>query len=415
MEIRLFESFAGVGSQHTAFSNLQKDYEFNLEVSGISEWNIYSIIGYMLINDIQMPKGRTGFSKQELIEYLSMFNYSIDGKDVAGGLSSLSFENLELIFYAQHLLNNTPDINNLKGQTLIDKKTNVFTYSFPCQDLSLAGKRKGMTKGEGTRSSLLWEVERVLDEIVEIDREKLPKFLLMENVPQIISEQNVDDYQLWKDYLNSLGYTTFDGLVNPVNFKFPQSRSRFFALSVLDYEGNADPIIPIFEHITRFKNEDYGKASTLAKCLKTDYNDVKHIEYLLEALEATPNHTESRLKMFENERALTDENGVPKNNRSKFQYCSTITTKQDRWHNAGVINFDKKMFDDGTRSTHRLITPRESFLLMGYKNKQFARLKASGIASAELYKMAGNSIAVPVLELIFETFILSNYLGIEND
>lgn len=412
MEIKLFESFAGVGSQHTAFNNLAKEYEFDFEVSGISEWNIYSIIGYMLINNIQMPKNKTGFSKQELIHYLSMFNYSIDGKDVAEGLSSLSFESLELIFYAQHILNNTPDINNLKGQTLIDKETNVFTYSFPCQDLSLAGKRRGMSKGDGTRSSLLWEIERVLDEIVDIDQSKLPKYLLMENVPQIISEQNIDDYRLWKQYLTDIGYTTFDGLVNPVDFKFPQSRNRFFALSVLDYEGDIDSKLPIFEHIKKFKNEDYGKASNLSKCLKTDYNDIKHIEYLLEALEATPNHTESRIKMFENERPLTDENGVPKRNtKNKFHYCSTITTKQDRWHNAGVVNFNRKMFEDGTRSTHRLITPRESFLLMGYKNKQFERLNSSNIANAELYKMAGNSIVVPVLELIFETFILSDYLG----
>ncbi|MFV0499325.1 MAG: DNA cytosine methyltransferase, partial [Bacilli bacterium] len=219
-------------------------------------------------------------------------------------------------------------------------------------------------------------------------------------------------YNVWKEYLASLGYTTFDGLINPSNIKFPQSRSRFFALSVLNYEGTKSNNVSIFEHIKEYRKNEFPKYPSLAKCLKTNYEGVKNIKYLLEALESTPNHTESRLKMFENERALTNGKGNPlRDSKNKFNYCSTITTKQDRWHNAGVVNFTRKMFEDGSNSTHRLITPRESFLLMGYKEKQFNRLEANNIPSAELYKMAGNSIIVPVLELIFETFILSDYLG----
>lgn len=416
MEIRLFEAFAGVGSQHTAFNNLQRKYKFDFKVCGISEWNIYSLVGYMKINNISLPKEKTGFSKKDFENYLSMFNYSIDGKEVITDYSNISYEMLEQVFYAQHVLNNTPDINNLTGQTLIDKNINVFTYSFPCQDLSLAGKRRGMTKGKGTRSGLLWQVERALDEIVKIDRNKLPKYLLMENVAQIVSELHIDDYNLWKEYLSSIGYTTFDGIINPKEFKFPQTRNRFFALSVLDYDGEIDENIPIFEHIKEFKNNEFGKQPTLAQSLKTTYDGVENIEYLIEALEATPNHTESRLRMFENERRLTNKNGAGlRNTKKDFHYCSTITTKQDRWHNAGVVNFDRKTFEDGTKSTHRLITPRESFLLMGYKEKQFDRVKKAGLSSTDLYKMAGNSIVVPVLELIFETFILSDYLGVDND
>lgn len=63
------------------------------------------------------------------------------------------------------------------GITDLDKYCYVMTYSFPCQDLSLAGKMKGMKKGTGTRSGLLWEVKRLLDECQE-----LPQLLLMENV-----------------------------------------------------------------------------------------------------------------------------------------------------------------------------------------------------------------------------------------
>lgn len=420
MEIKLFEAFAGVGSQHTAFNNLSKKYNFDFEVSGISEWNIASIIGYMKINNIKLDNPKTGFSKDDLINYLSMFNYSIDSKELIKDYSSLSYETLDLVFAAQHILNNTPDINNLKGKSLVEEGVNVFTYSFPCQDLSIAGKRKGMSKGNGTRSGLLWQVERILDEALdETLKEKkyeLPKYLLMENVPQIVSDKHIEDYKLWKEYLRSIGYTTFDGIVNPKEFRFPQSRSRFFALSVRDYNGDIDPDIPIFDHIKTFKYNEFDKQPTMASCLRTKYDGVENIEYLIEALESTPNHTQSRLDMFANERPLTDEYGIGlKNTKKDFYHCSTITTKQDRWHNAGVINFDRKTFEDGTKSTHRLITPRESFLLMGYTEKQFNRLKQANLTNADLYQLAGNSIIPPVLELIFETFILSNYLGINND
>lgn len=416
MEIRLFEAFAGVGSQHTAFNNLQNKYDFDFTVSGISEWNIFSLVGYMRINNILLPNERTGFSKTDFENYLKLFNYSLDGKEPITDYSSISYEMLEQVYYAQHVLNNTPDINNLTGKALMDKDVNVFTYSFPCQDLSKAGKQKGMTKGENTRSGLLWQVERVLKEIVEKDRTKLPKYLLMENVAQIVSELHINDYNLWKEYLTSIGYTTFDGIINPKDFRFPQTRNRFFALSVLDYEGDVDENTPIFEHIKTYKQNEFGKQPTLAKSLRTSYDGAQNIDYLIEALESTPNHTESRLRMFENERALTNNEGVGKRNTKKeFHYCSTITTKQDRWHNAGVVNFDKKTFADGTVSTHRLITPRESFLLMGYKEKQFDRVKKAGLSNSDLYMMAGNSIVVPVLELIFETFILSNYLGERNE
>lgn len=95
------------------------------------------------------------------------------------------------------------DFNDNKNETII------LTYSFPCQDLSLAGSRKGMSisqaEGElGTRSGLLWEVERIL---VERQRESLPlpNILLMENVPQVISKQNVDDFNKWQLRLEKLG------------------------------------------------------------------------------------------------------------------------------------------------------------------------------------------------------------------
>ena len=103
------------------------------------------------------------------------------------------------------------------------------TYSFPCQDLSLAGKQKGMSKGNNTRSGLLWEVERILDEC----KGNLPQILLMENVPQVIGSKNIKDFDLWRKKLESLGYSNYAQLLNAKNYGIPQNRNRCFMISIL--------------------------------------------------------------------------------------------------------------------------------------------------------------------------------------
>jgi DNA (cytosine-5)-methyltransferase 1 len=88
-----------------------------------------------------------------------------------------------------------------------------------------------MAKGSGTRSGLLWEVERILDESTE-----LPQVLLMENVPQVIGKKNIKDFQKWRSKLESLGYSNYVQLLNAKDYGIPQNRNRCFMVSILgDY------------------------------------------------------------------------------------------------------------------------------------------------------------------------------------
>ena len=109
-----------------------------------------------------------------------------------------------------------------------DKYCYIMTYSFPCTDLSVAGKMKGMKKGSGTRSGLLWEVERLLKEMNE-----LPQILFMENVTQVHNQQNIEDFKSWLNFLESLGYSNYWKDLNAKDFGVPQNRERCFMISLL--------------------------------------------------------------------------------------------------------------------------------------------------------------------------------------
>ena len=109
-----------------------------------------------------------------------------------------------------------------------DKYCYIMTYSFPCTDLSVAGKMKGMKKGSGTRSGLLWEVERLLKEMDE-----KPQVLLMENVTQVHGKANIEDFKMWISFLESIGYQNYWQDLNAKDFGVPQNRERCFMVSLL--------------------------------------------------------------------------------------------------------------------------------------------------------------------------------------
>jgi DNA (cytosine-5)-methyltransferase 1 len=124
------------------------------------------------------------------------------------------------------------------GIKMRDKFTYLLTYSFPCTDLSVAGRMQGMSKsdwenGNSTRSGLLWEVERILKELKD---DELPQVLLMENVPQVHAESNRADFESWLAFLRSRGYQNFWQDLNAKNYGIPQNRDRCFCVSFLSEE-----------------------------------------------------------------------------------------------------------------------------------------------------------------------------------
>ena len=162
------------------------------------------------------------------------------------------------------------DIRKLTGKDLgiaeTDKYTYIMTYSFPCVDLSRAGKGLGMQKGSGTRSGLLWEVERLLKECTD-----LPQILLMENVPQVHSEKNRADFEMWLDFLKGLGYSNFWKDLNAKEYGMAQNRNRCYVVSILgDYTYTFPDKVPLEKDAYAYLEDDvdekyYLKSETAQK------------------------------------------------------------------------------------------------------------------------------------------------------
>lgn len=174
--IRLIELFAGYGSQAMALKRLGLPFEHHF----VCEFDKFAIASYNAVHG-------TSFSITDI-------------RDVHA--ADLKIEDR-------------------------DKYNYLLTYSFPCTDLSVAGSMRGMSKGSGTRSGLLWEVERLLTECGD----NLPQFLFMENVPQVHGQNNVKDFNLWIEFLDSLGYKSKWQDLNAKDFGVAQNRDRCFMVS----------------------------------------------------------------------------------------------------------------------------------------------------------------------------------------
>lgn len=167
--LRVFEAFAGYGSQSMALRNIGIEHE----VVGISEIDKYAIMAYNATHEPTMNYGD-----------ISKINW--------GGVPNFDF----------------------------------FTYSFPCTDISNAGAQAGFEEGSGTRSSLLWECRKAIIE-------KHPKYLMMENVKAITSKKFLPGLHRWQEFLSEQGYTNFVKVLNAKDYGVPQNRERCFIVSIL--------------------------------------------------------------------------------------------------------------------------------------------------------------------------------------
>lgn len=217
--IRLFEGFSGYGSQKLAFNRL----DISVESVGISEIDPDAIIAYAALHCDESEYIDEGLNIETKRQILMDCNVGYDFKEGKSKIPRMEKVKLEQLFKAHILSKNKGDISLLQIDDLPDM--NFFTYSFPCTDISVAGKQEGLEKGSGTRSSLLWECEKVITG-------KRPEYLMMENVKNLVGKNHKEDFDIWLGILDGLGYNNYWKVINAKDCGVPQNRERVFCVSI---------------------------------------------------------------------------------------------------------------------------------------------------------------------------------------
>lgn len=416
----IVELFSGIGSQAKALKNL--GYEIN--TLGTCEWDLHAFIAYDAIhNSAELPEDVAQMKKEDILKKLLGYTLSNNGKEKMEykTLKTYSEDALRRVYVAIIRSNNFVDVSSLTGEKM-PEGVDILTYSFPCQDLSNVGAfhgyNKGIDKDSGSRSSLLWQVGRVLKEMKDAKKE-LPKYLLMENVPTLLAKRHKSNFETWIGDLKELGYVSYYFQLNASDFGLPQNRPRLLMISVFvgDDKAKENKVAAYFKGKTsekivkEFVASEYYKKIEIKDLLRIDYSNIK---YRREAEECTPNDTVSRQEIWNENPQLVLENGTI---NPKYDVIRTITTKQDRNPNSGNLYFDSGI--EG-RGKFRYLTPRECFLFMGFTDEDFdnvivnnpeIRKNSKLFPRDKLIRMAGNSIPVKLLEGIFyQIKFLNEYL-----
>ena len=349
----------------------------------------------------------------------------------------------------------------------------LWTYGFPCQDISLAGDMKGIVKGE-TRSGLLHEVERLLE--VAQEENTLPEFLIMENVKNLVSKKFIGDFQRWIERLSEFGYTTFWKVLVASDYGIPQRRERVFAVSVRKDRGGYEFPTPIplekkfrdflqdeveekyflrkeiFEYFERHSEEckEKGLGFRFQPMARGDCEIAKTIT-TREGTRGYENFIQE--KNCSQVGRLVGDKWKNRENISRVydtdSLCPTVTAGGGGHHEIKIIvpeatkkgyavaekgdsidiayinqnkrraRVDKERAHTITTSPQietltdhgvRKLTPRECWRLMGFTDSDFD--KAQEVCSdTQLYKQAGNSIVVQVLEGILKKLVEMEGVG----
>ena len=387
-KIKVIELFAGVGSQAMALRNIGIDYE----VIGISEIDKFAFKSYEAIH------GKTC---------------------------------------------NFGDITKINKLPYCD----LLTYSFPCQDLSVAGHQKGISKD--TRSGLLLEVERLLLKAKE--NGTLPKYLLLENVKNLVGKKFIKDFERWLSFLNNLGYYSNWEVLNAKDYGIPQNRERVFVVSSLEnihynFPKQVELKSKMKDLLEEKVDDKYYLSEKLLKCFSDMKNrngftrgekfNPRKLENCNTAFAITTRAgaraTDNYIIQLGNLKNTESFGGNPQTGRvySPDGISPCLNTMQggglepkilQKAHGFNKGGIKENIVPALTKSSWqennflsdnmriRKLTPLECWRLMGFRDMDYYAAKSVGISDAQLYKQAGNSIVVTVLEAIFRNLFLKKH------
>lgn len=223
--------FSGIGCQERGFENSNL---FDVEVVNTAEINKEAVLSYATIHcglTQEMVNTYTEYpSREEMVRQLKEINLGYEPEKNKyydwDKLARRKTNDIEKYWLACKLTHNLGDINKIEFLSYAD----LWTISFCCQDISVAGKMRGLKPDSGTRSSLLWENIRLLKKAK--DDGTLPKYLMFENVKNLVSKKFIDDFNNLLEVLDELGFNSYWKVLNAKDCGVPQNRERVFVISI---------------------------------------------------------------------------------------------------------------------------------------------------------------------------------------
>ena len=402
MKIKVLELFGGIGACSKALERLGIDYE----IADYVEIDKYAVKSYNAIHN-------TNFEPQDICKW---------DKDI---------------------------------------EVDLIMHGSPCQDFSLAGKQAGGDKDSGTRSSLMYETIRIVEKLK-------PKYVIWENVKNLLSKKHRHNFDAYLETMEQLGYKNYYQVLNAKDYGIPQNRERVFTVSILDNQTDKSGFVRRF--VKEFEFPPKQELKLKLKDMLEDEVDEKYylsdkmIKYISADNEKwTGNNDKSIINKSVASAINTGEgsrrcdasnyisNQVEENfnlkgssylrdfgSRGKIQnkeYCDTLTASMGTGGGNVPIIKDYGLYGNKqagsvynknglcpTITTEasqnwnillndnpkiRKLTPKEVWRLMGFDDEDFEKA-AKVNSNTQLYKQAGNSIVVNVLEAILNNLLLDN-------
>ncbi len=417
--IRLIELFGGIGSQAKALENLNADFER----WRLCEWAVPSIRSYAAIHDgWRRDKGKwEGAPMEELLKRTDGVSSDYNAPLSEDGRRRMGRNALEELCGAMDACKDyCPDVSRIHPEHLgIEGERDrehryVLTYSFPCQDLSQAGKLAGMEKGSGTRSGLLWEVERLLGELKEAGQR--PDVLLMENVPGVCGTRSLKPWNDWLDRLGELGYSSYWAKVNAKDHGIPQNRLRVFMVSILGDYGYRFPKKRRLEKRLRdyLEEDPHPKYDLSPQIIGTMlYGDSKRFKRSQDFMHSLRNGKKGIACTIKAKSSYDSSWTILVRNATKRGYleageadgldCDARMRTHRGTVQRGMAQTIKTSADVATAFGGRLrrLTPLECMRLMGFSDGDVDAMRTVGMSDSAIYHCAGDSIVVNVLMDLF--------------
>lgn len=358
--------FSGVGCQDTGFKN---SGVFDFEVLATSEIDKEAILSYAAMQNgmtLEMIQNYEEYpTVAEMIQELTEKHIGYDPKKNRPHNWDKYRNHEEILkkyWLANHLSKNLGDISKIESLPDAD----LWFTSFPCQDISIAGYQQGFNEDSGTRSSLLWEQMRLLRKAVEDGTQ--PKFLMFENVKELIGKKFRPDFLKWLDELKELGYKVYWDVLNAKDCGVPQNRERVFVICIRnDIEAEGYTFPQPFPCDTKLEDIMEVKAK------RNKYVNMERVKAILDKLEEGGTYPKS------------EKTTVPENE---------AITAPDNPEN--VIKREKNTYKAPKP------TPGMCFGLMGLTTDDMRKCGAIGVSDTQLYRQAGNGIVTNCAQLLAE-------------